>query len=801
MKEKVLRVAVLCGGPSLERGISLNSARSLCDHLDGKNIEVVPLYFDQRRRAYPVSRGQLYSNTPSDFDFKLGQKIKPLSEGELAEFLRGTDLVFPAMHGAFGEDGALQKMLENFNLPYVGSDAEACQRCFDKYRANEFIRKHGFYAAPSFLLAKNTPDRNEEVLARFFADNKHQRAVVKPATGGSSIGVHSVQNQKEARAAMLDIWAKKIDTRAVIEPFCQGKEFTVIILESRDGKPVAIFPTEIAMDYRENNIFDYRKKYLATNHVSYHCPPRFPIAIIDIIQNQAEQLFKLLGMRDFARFDGWLLDNGEIWFSDFNPVSGMEQNSFLFLQGAQIGLSHEALLRFIIGNACRRWGIAWRENPEIDGTQKVVGAPQKKPINVLFGGKTAERQVSVMSGTNVWLKLRKSQKYEPTPYLLDLDNDSVWRLPYAKTLNHTVEEIGLSCRESAQAEIVARPLREKVWRKLGLEKEKMAKELFLPEKMTLAEFVNRSDFIFIGLHGGIGENGVLQKKLEEAGKRFNGSGSCASALCMDKHATAQKLKDLTKEGIFTPRQKPCSAEELQSLTGEKLKLFWRNLKAEFPAGEIIIKPRADGCSAGIVKIATSDDLELYLHFWRTQAPFIPAGAFYRQETPIEMPTDGGDFIFEEYIVSDKVAVIGQELRWETVSGWIEITVGVLGGGSSLKAFNPSLTVAGGEILSLEEKFQGGTGVNITPPPESHVGRKALSATKKRVEIAVRRLGISGYARLDAFMEVKSGKLIVLEVNTTPALTPSTVIYHQALAEKKPLSPLAFLERIIEEAGK
>lgn len=801
MKEKILRVAVLCGGPSLERGISLNSARSLCDHLAGTDIEVSPLYFDQRRQAYPVSRSQLYSNTPSDFDFKLGEKIKPLSMSELKDFLSGTDLVFPAMHGVFGEDGALQKMLENFNLPYVGSDAEACQRCFDKYLANEFIRKHDFYAVPSELLAENTPDRNEEVLARFFANNKRQRAIVKPATGGSSIGVHSVHNKEEARGAMLDIWAKKIDTRAVIEPFCRGKEFTVIILENRGGAPVAIFPTEVAIDYRENNIFDYRKKYLATNHVSYHCPPRFPLAVIETIQGQAERLFKLLGMRDFARFDGWLLDNGEIWFSDFNPVSGMEQNSFLFLQGAQIGFSHPALLRFIIGNACRRWGINWQESCEDDRQRKGAAAVNKKPISVLFGGKTAERQVSVMSGTNVWLKLRQSQKYDPTPYLLDLDNDSVWRLPYAKTLNHTVEEIALSCRDAVQAEIVARPLRESVWRKLGLKKETMKKELFLPEKMTLDEFVSRSDFIFIGLHGGIGENGVLQEKLEDAGKRFNGSGSRTSALCMDKHATAQKLTDLEKEGIFTPRQKPCSAAELKSLSGKNLQLFWRNLREEFPAGEIIIKPRADGCSAGIVKIATAEDLELYLRFWRAQAPCIPAGTFFRQETPIEMPTDGGDFIFEEYIVSDKVAVIGQELRWETISGWIEVTVGVLGSGSDLRALSPSLTVAGGEILSLEEKFQGGTGVNITPPPESQVSKKALNAAKKRVEIASRRLGISGYARLDAFMEVKSGNLIVLEVNTTPALTPSTVIYHQALAEKKPLSPLAFLERIIEEAEK
>ena len=109
-----------------------------------------------------------------------------------------------------------------------------------------------------------------------------------------------------------------MDTRVVLEPFAQGKEFTVIILENSFGLPVAILPIEIEMDYTENQILDYRKKYLPTHRVRYHCPPRFSNEIMEAIQVQAEQLFKALGMRDFARFDGWVLSGGNIWFSDFN---------------------------------------------------------------------------------------------------------------------------------------------------------------------------------------------------------------------------------------------------------------------------------------------------------------------------------------------------------------------------------------------------------------------------------------------------------------------------------------------------
>lgn len=110
-QQQRLRLAVLCGGPSPERGISLNSACSVCDHLEGNDIEIVPVYFDLQAKPYLLSRGQLYSNTPSDFDFKLHTSAEPLSEASFQALLRSVDLTFPVMHGKFGEDGGIQSIL------------------------------------------------------------------------------------------------------------------------------------------------------------------------------------------------------------------------------------------------------------------------------------------------------------------------------------------------------------------------------------------------------------------------------------------------------------------------------------------------------------------------------------------------------------------------------------------------------------------------------------------------------------------------------------------------------------------
>ena len=800
MLNNKLKIALLCGGPSLERGISLNSARSVCDHLhseetapDGGQVEILPIYFDHKKNAYLISRSQLYSNTPSDFDFKLHLSGKPLSKTALGKYLKTVDLAFPVMHGQFGEDGEIQRILKRHNCPCIGSPEDACKRAFDKFNANEFIREQGFYTLPSVLL-KSHLKNHKQIINKFFKEHKIKRAVVKPATGGSSIAVYSISTPEEALAKAQEIFSKRVDTRVVIEPFCKGTEFTVIILQNRFGMPVAVMPSEIEISYKDHQIFDYRKKYLATRQVTYHCPPRFNNRTIERIQIQSEQLFKLLGMKDFARFDGWLMPDGNLWFSDFNPISGMEQNSFLFMQSSRIGMSHRDVLKYIVKSACRRHNIPFTEGAT--STSRLQG----KRISVLFGGKTAERQVSVMSGTNAWLKLKRSDKYKPEPYLLDT-NHNVWHLPYALTLNHTVEEMMNTCINAKKDEKRLHKLINRVVDKLGAKEGELSESWFFPEKMSLKEFIKKSKYVFIGLHGGIGEDGTLQKMLEDAKIPFNGSGSKASKLGIDKYKTAEAIKHLKKDGITSAQKMVEKMNLFTKFKSVDYKRYWKKLVQELESRTIIVKPISDGCSSGIARLYSPKDLEIYLKYANKASQIIPEGKLTKQHGIIDMPHQKmKNIMFEQFITTDKVRVIKNKLKWQTKNNWIEITMGLLERSGKMKAMSPSITVAVGNILSLEEKFQGGTGVNITPPPAPFVKPSAITKAMDRMEKVAKAMGLSGYCRIDAFMHIKTGELIIIEANTTPGLTPSTVIYHQALEEKPQMYPTQFLEKIIESSG-
>ncbi|KAG4992889.1 hypothetical protein JHK87_026346 [Glycine soja] len=877
-KVRVLKLGLICGGPSAERGISLNSARSVLDHLQGDDLHVSCYYIDCNLNAFAISSAQVYSNTPADFDFKLeslAQSFQTLSD--LAKHLAtAVDIVFPVIHGQFGEDGGIQELLEKYNVPFVGTGSKECCQAFDKHKASLELRKHGFITVPSFLVQGYETDKSE--LSEWF--KKHQldpdlgKVVVKPTRGGSSIGVGVAYGVNDSLVKANEIMSEGIDKKVLIEIFLEGgNEFTAIVLDvgsDLDSFPVVLLPTEVELQFRGANdvkendaIFNYRRKYLPTQQFAYHTPPRFPLDVIENIRKGASLLFQRLCLQDFARIDGWFLPNsssklspfsqsefgrtesGAIIFTDINMISGMEQTSFLFQQASKVGFSHTNILRSIIHHACLRFpnlasvsGISGQLPSRSKSLQRNKSFSRRegtRKVFVIFGGNTSERQVSLMSGTNVWLNLLAFHDLEVTPCLLsptsecassidmgkkadDVMNRTVWSLPYSLVLRHTTEEVLDACMEAIEPEhaAITSELRKKVMNDLmeGLKDHNwftgfdIADDL--PVKFSLRQWIKLAKevqaTVFIAVHGGIGEDGTLQSLLDAEGVPYTGPGAMASKICMDKVATSVALKHLANSGVLTINK---DVRQKDDLSNKPINDTWHDLTRKLQCQTLCVKPAKDGCSTGVARLCCPEDLAIYVKALEDCLLRIPPNCLSKAHGMIEMPNPPPEhLIFEPFIETDEIIVTskfedatGHGLTWKGHSRWVEITVGVIGKRGSMHSLSPSVTVKeSGDILSLEEKFQGGTGINLTPPPLSIMSENALKRCKQHIELIANTLQLEGFSRIDAFVNVDSGEVLIIEVNTVPGMTPSTVLIHQALVEQPPLYPHQFFRKLLDLAS-
>ncbi|KAJ8436975.1 hypothetical protein Cgig2_012262 [Carnegiea gigantea] len=635
-KWRVLRVGLLCGGPSAERGISLNSARSVLDHI------------------------QLYSNTPADFDFKLDSLAQGFSSlSDFAENLSASvDIVFPVIHGPFGEDGTIQELLERSNIPYVGTRSSECRKAFDKYEASLELGKHGFLTVPSFLVQGG---QSTEDILKWFERNQLDvsagKVVVKPVKGGSSIGVTVAYGVTDSFRKANRILSEGIDNKALVEIFLEGgREFTAIVLDvgtASESNPVVLLPTEVELldtvnATEKDAIFNYRRKYLPTQQVAYHTPPRFPVDVIEIIREGASLLFRRLGLCDFARIDGWYLPSskisssgqfgktepGVVLFTDINLISGMEQTSFLFQQASMVGFSHSNILRSVLHHACSRFpslescsgksyfSTVVQKYPQME--ELVAKKADLQKVFVIFGGDTSERQVSLMSGTNVWLNLQAFDDLDVTPCLLapmsssydsanevDLSYRSVWSLPYSLVLRHTTEEVLAACMEAMEPAraVLTSLLRKQVMNDLseGLKKHSWFTGFDVsddvPVKYSLKEWIRLAKelqaTVFIAVHGGIGEDGTLQSLLEAEGIPYTGPGVKASRICMDKVATSLALKHLAEFGILTINKEVRTMQDLLHMPVPDL---WHELITKLQCVTLCVKPARDGCSTGVARL-------------------------------------------------------------------------------------------------------------------------------------------------------------------------------------------------------
>lgn len=292
-----LNITVLAGGPSDEREVSLSSGQAVRDAL--------------LRRGHRVA-------------------LLDISPDDLSALDQPADCVFIALHGAFGEDGQLQQILERRGQRYCGSDAAASALAMDKVAAKKrFIERD--VPTPRFDVVKKS--RIAEVESRWLPP-----VVVKPTRSGSSVDTYLATTQEQVGDALRAVVAKHGE--ALIEECIQGLELTVGILDDRVLPPIQI--------RTRRAFYDYQAKYI-DNDTEYLFDIPLPGEVLERIESLSAAAAAALGCRDFCRVD-WMVDGRthEPWALEINTIPGFTSHSLLPKAAARVGISFDELVQRIV---------------------------------------------------------------------------------------------------------------------------------------------------------------------------------------------------------------------------------------------------------------------------------------------------------------------------------------------------------------------------------------------------------------------------------------------------------------------
>lgn len=309
-------IAILAGGLSHERDVSVRSGRRVAEALRGAGVEVHVLDVDAGLMS------TLRTERPS--------------------------AVFPLLHGQTGEDGAIRDVLELLELPYVGARPPACRVAFDKPVAKAILRAAGLAVPEGVALPHET---FRELGAATVLDAIIRRLglplVVKPTRGGSALGVSVVHHAEELPTAMVAAFAYG-DT-ALVESFIAGTEIAVSIIEE-DGEPVALPAVEIVPD---SGVYDYAARYTAGT-TEFFTPARLADPLASAAAEAALCAHRALGLRDLSRTDLIVDSAGVPWVLEVNVAPGMTETSLLPQSIVAAGLDLGIVCRDLVKTAVDR---------------------------------------------------------------------------------------------------------------------------------------------------------------------------------------------------------------------------------------------------------------------------------------------------------------------------------------------------------------------------------------------------------------------------------------------------------------
>ena len=311
-------VAVLQGGRSLERQVSLKSGARVEDALQ-----------------------------------RLGHTAVALDVGtDLVERLveRRPDAAFVALHGRDGEDGTIQELLEVLGLPYTGSGVAACIRCWDKVLTKHLLRDEAI-PTPDFHAFSETAFR-ELGAAKALPAIESQLdfpLVVKPAAQGSALGIKFARRAADVPAAIVSAFS--YDRKVLLERYVPGRDLAVSIVEDAGGEPQALPVVEAVAEGRD--FYDFEARY-EIGRTRFVCPAELPAGLAERTQELAVEAYRALGCAGFARVDLMLREDGELFVLEANSVPGLTETSLLPQAADAAGIDFDRLVERILGIALAR---------------------------------------------------------------------------------------------------------------------------------------------------------------------------------------------------------------------------------------------------------------------------------------------------------------------------------------------------------------------------------------------------------------------------------------------------------------
>ena len=331
-----MNIAVLLGGTSAERFVSMASGKGIAEALIQRGHNV---------RLYDTALGES-AEIPFE-DLVLPTEVAPSPE-ELAALDHSAviaavqslpddvDIAFLALHGTDGEDGKVQALLELRGIPYTGSGVLASALAMHKARSKEFFRIADVSTPRSFLVEKDG-DASMERLRALTDQITGYPVVVKPNDGGSTVGLTIVRHPEEIMTALQ--LAKKYGEDVLFEEFIEGREMTVTVL---DGEPLPV--VEISP---KSGFYDYTNKYTA-GKTEYFCPADIPHSTSEELQTLALRAHECLGCHGYSRVDFRLDPNGEAWCLEVNTLPGMTETSLVPKAARAAGIEYGELCERII---------------------------------------------------------------------------------------------------------------------------------------------------------------------------------------------------------------------------------------------------------------------------------------------------------------------------------------------------------------------------------------------------------------------------------------------------------------------